>query len=200
MEWCSYCKDNGGFFSTNYICDLNEESIPQSYLDNYCKYDYKVSNCPFYKEYGPYESSSCFITTVTCNILGKNDNDPVMEKLRDFRNNVLQKNEEYYEILKLYDVIGPMIANNLMNDAEKELFTPILYPILERITKLIDKKDYESAIEKYRVMTLLLINRYDLKHLFNEIADDDFGYNDNEFNPITAGHGITLRNPEIKKS
>lgn len=195
MAWCSYCKDNGGFFTTNYICNLNGEYIPNNYVDDYCKYDYRASNCPFYKKYGR-EQSSCFITTVTCSILGKEDNDLVMQKLRNFRNNVLQKNEEYYEILKLYDVIGPIIANKLINDSEKELFTPVLYSALSNITKLIDKEYYELAIEKYRVMTLLLINRYNLKHLFNYIVDNNFGYSDNEFDPAIAGHGKVLKNEE----
>lgn len=200
MSWCSYCKDGGGFFSSDYICSLNNEYIPQSYLNDYCKYDYRVSNCPFYKENGPYISSSCFITTVTCDILGKDDNDLVMQKLRNFRNNILQKNEEYYEILKLYDSIGPIIANNLINDPEKEIFTPLLYSILEKITKLIDKSDYESAIEKYIVMTLLLVNRYNLKHLFNNMIDDNYGYSDDNFDPIVAGHGMVLRNTDTNKS
>lgn len=197
MSWCSYCKDNSSFLSTNYICNLNGEYIPNHYVDNYCKYDYKVSNCPFYKDYGPV-SSSCFITTITCDILGKKDNDIVMQKLRNFRDNILQKNEEYYEILKQYDVIGPIVVDNLMNDSEKELFTPILYSILDRITKLIDEKDYESAVERYRIMTLLLINRYNLKHLFNDIAYDNFGYNNDNFNPETSGHGKILKNEGIR--
>lgn len=193
MAWCPYCKDNGGFFSINYECDLNNESIPSSYVNDYCKYDYKASNCPFYKQYGP-SSSSCFITTVTCDILGKEDNDYVMQKLRNFRDNILQKGEEYYEILKLYDVIGPMIADKLRQDEEKELFVPVLYTILQRIVKLIDIKDYETAIEKYRIMTLLLINRYNLKHLFNCLMDHGFGYNADNFNPKNAGHGLSLIN------
>lgn len=207
MGWCKYCEGNNGLY--NYYCNLNGENVPVNIVNNYCKYDYLTYKCPFYKEYGPSTSSShtniffslfpCFITTVTCDILGKDDNDPVMQKLRNFRDNVLQKNEEYYEILKLYDVIGPIIASNLYNDPEKELFTKDLYSVLERITLLIDKNEHELAVEKYRIMTLLLINRYNLKHLFNEKADNNFGYTDDNFDPQSAGHGISLVNPDFKE-
>lgn len=53
----------------------------------YCR-DYNYDECPIYKHQ---ESSSCFITTVACQILGKEDNDPVLNDFRKFRGNILQK-------------------------------------------------------------------------------------------------------------
>lgn len=201
MGWCSYCEGNNGLY--NYYCALNGNNIPVNIVNDYCKYDYKTSNCPSYKQHFSSSSSSsgpCFITTVTCNILGKDDNDIVMQKLRNFRNEVLQRDEKYYDILKAYDTIGPIIASNLINDKEKEIFTKVLYSILEKVAILIDKKEYDLAIEKYRIMTLLLINRYNLKHLFNNMSDSNFGYTDDNFDPQSAGHGFKLTNPDFSKS
>lgn len=198
MRWCPYCKGSGW---SQYTCALTNNYAPYNYVSNYCNNYNKCGECPNYKQYGPTTSSSpCFITTVTCNILSKDDNDIVMQKLRGFRDNVLQKNEKYYEILKLYDCIGPLIAGSLINDKEKEIFTKVLYSILEKVTILIDKKEYDLAIEKYRIMTLLLINRYNLKHLFNNMSDSNFGYTVDDFDPQSAGHGFKLTNPDFIKS
>ncbi len=198
MSWCRHCIDRGGFFSTNYKCNVSGEEvdIPSSYINNYCKYDYMASKCPYYqKEYGM--PGGCFITTITCKILSKQDDDEVMQNLRKFRDNVLQENEEYHEVLKEYDTIGPQIAHKIENDENKEQIANVLYEkVLTPISKLVGNGENELAVEKYYQMTLLLINYYGLKHEYNSIKDNGYYYE--TFDVKKAGHGKKYE-MELKK-
>lgn len=200
MGWCSHCKDSGGFFSTNYVCNLTDKYIPSGFVNDYCKYDYRVSSCPWYKEYGQSSSSSfCFITTVTCNILGKDDKDPVLQDLRSLRDNYLQKDSKYDFILKAYDTIAPQAAKKMMEDEEKVSVATELYEdVLTPIAKLVEIKQYELASELYYCMTLKVYKKYDLLKDYNELMDNDFGYKEGEFDQSTAGHGMKLINLEEK--
>lgn len=190
MSWCKHCVDRSGWFSTNYKCNVSGEEvdIPSSYLENYCKYDYMASKCPFYSQ--NYSTGGCFITTVTCNILNKADDNEVMNGLRKFRDEVLQKDEKYEEILKNYDVVGPIIATKLYNDENREKIAETIYEhVLTPISKMVKEEKNDEAVEAYYQMTLLFINYYGLKHPYNYIAEHDFGYQEGEFNQKTAGHG-----------
>lgn len=109
-----------------------------------------------------------------CNILNKEDNGIVLEKMRMFRDNVLQKNKQCIDILKDYDNIRPVIAQCMILDKNKIKLANGLYPILEDITKKIDDKNYEQAITNYQVMALSLINYYNLKHTFNNLKDNNY--------------------------
>lgn len=134
------------------------------------------------------QSSGCFITTITCQILGKNDDDLILNDLRAFRDNILQQNTQYFDILKEYDSIGPVIANYLFNDPDKiQLATCLYQNIIIPINELIQKKEYQKAVEAYYQMTLLLINYYGLKHHYNTLKENDYDYPN--FNPRLAGHG-----------
>lgn len=182
---CTYYEFKGGLFSGDYWCTKKDCRVDEDIYYKYCRnYDYK--DCPIYKHQ---ESSGCFITTVACQILRKKDNDPILTNLRNFRNNILQKNEKYYDILKNYDVIGPIIADCILNDKEKEQMTQSLYQkAIIPINDLINKKEYDKAVEAYYLMTLLLVNYYGLKRQYNNIKDNN--YNDYDFNPQNAGHGL----------
>ncbi len=191
-KWCEYCIDRSGFFSSSYYCVITgkEVQISSNYINDYCSKDYNVSYCPFYQQYGP-KSSGCFITTIICDILNNEDNNEIMNTLRNFRDNVLQENEEYYDILKLYDSIGPIISKLLCNDENREeLSKVVLENILKPICIMIKEHKYDDAAEAYRVMTLKFISYYKLKKKYNKIVDDN--YNIKNFNPKEAGHGKIL--------
>lgn len=47
------------------------------------------------------------------------DNNIYLETMRNFRENVLQKDEKYKSLLVQYDIIGPKIAQYLMLDPLK---------------------------------------------------------------------------------
>ena len=131
---CKHYVDRGGWFSSSEYCNVSgiEEKIPYSYVKDFCGNDgYK---CPWYeKEYG--SSGGCFITTITCGILGKSDNDPVMEGLRKFRDEILQKQDKYSNILKIYDTIGPRICCNINHDETKTEKAEMLYSKLGRFVE-----------------------------------------------------------------
>ncbi len=180
---CAYYTWKGGVFG-DYWCTKNEASVSSDIYYKYCR-DYNYSSCPIYKHH---ESSGCFITTVTCGILKKKENDSVLKNLRYFRNNVLQTNQDYYETLKEYDSIGPVIAFKLLTDKDNKKIAEALYNnVLTTISDLVKEQKNDEAVEKYKVMTLLLINYYGLKRNYNHEVDNNYHYND--FDAKKAGHG-----------
>lgn len=188
-RYCDHYVERGTFFSTYKYCNITgeEKEVNQDYYCNYCSNYNNVGSCPLYsKAYG--SVSSCFITTVVCDVLNKEDDDEVMNALREFRSNVMRKDEKYYDMLKEYDVIGPLLALSIAIDKNSKKISTVIYEdILTPISKLINDEQYEIAIEKYYLMTLMLINYYGLKRTYNNIKDNHYYYED--FNPTTAGHG-----------
>lgn len=122
-------------------------------------------------------SSGCYLTTMLCNVLGMDDNNTYLQTMREFRDSVLQKNEQYKPLLVEYDIIGPKIADAIQNDPMKEAlathyFTKYIIPI----TNLIKDKQYESAVNNYVRMTTTLytiygIPKYNISSLEIETAD-----------------------------
>lgn len=182
---CDFYRWNGGIFG-DYWCDKNNCRVNEDTYYKYCRgYDYR--DCPVYRRS---DSSGCFITTVVCDILGKKDNDKVLQTLREFRDNVLQKNKKYEDLLKGYDNIGPRIADAIVNDKDNKKLASFLYSdVIVPISKQIENKNYSRAINNYEIMTLSLINYYGIKHEYNEAKDKDYGYKPQEFDQKTAGHG-----------
>ena len=135
-------------------------------------------------------NSSCFITTIVSNILGKKDDDKVLVNLRSFRDEVLQNDSKYDEVLKSYDTIGPVIAGCIYNDKDKEKMADGLYSnALLPISNLVVSKEYDKACERYYLMTLALINYYGLKHYYNDVVSNDYGYGNEEIDRHLSGHG-----------
>jgi len=181
---CQYYKWNGGIFG-DYWCIKNDKRVPSDHYYKYCR-DYSYSDCPIYKQS---QSSGCFLTTIVHKILGKEDNDKVLENFRGFRDNVLQQNEKYYDVLKEYDIIGPMLVDCIENDCDKEkmacgVYRNILLPLNEKI----NNKEYNHAVNMYHCMTMTLISYYGLDSEYENIRNN--GYNYPSFNPKTAGHGF----------
>ena len=179
-----YCENLG---SNNY-CSVDGHKVSSWEWDNKCSYNYG-KGCGIKENSN--SSGGCFITTVTCEILDKKDDDKVMNGLRKFRDEVLQKDEKYAEILQNYDVIGPIIAENLMKDENKEKIAETVYEhVLTPIASLVEAGENDKAVEAYYQMTLLFINYYGMLRPYNYISEHDFGYKKVEFDQKTAGHGI----------
>ena len=184
---CPYMqKECGGFFSSDkYTCTKVEHDVPYETYIKYCT-SYSYDDCPNYK----YEksSSSCYLTTVTCQILGLSDDSIYLQTLRKFRKDCLQKQPyksetltekdkskkmTYLEILTEYDEVGPIIARKIMADKEKEqlarqLFAEYIAPIVECLafeTGANFQESYKKAVKKYVEMTKKLIARYGLETL-----------------------------------
>ena len=192
-ESCKYYYDDGGIFSSRSTCLVSGEKqiISSDFFYKYCKRDYNMRDCPLYKKYGPYLSSGCFITTVVCDILGNDDSCQLLNNFRCFRDNILHSDKKYSEILQDYDNIGPMIADAIFHDKDRDIMAKGIYDNgLIPISKLIEDKKYDLACEKYYVLTLLLIKYYGLKHEYNNGKDS--GIYEKDFSLANSGHGRKL--------
>lgn len=186
MAYCKHYESNSGWFSTDY-CNISgqRETIPSSYYSSCKNGGY---GCPWYeKEYGT--SSGCFITTVTCDILGKDDHDYVMDGLRKFRDEVLQKDEDYSSVLKLYDRVGPVISYKLFHDKDRVSKASKIYSRLENFVEIINNGNYKGAAKKYIIMTLKLVSEYGIQDYYRDLRNRNFGYIGQEFDISKAGHG-----------
>ena len=86
-----------------------------NYIKGFCNwyraFYYPDDKCEsHYRPRGGNPGGGCYITTMICDVLGKEDTCEALEVLRSFRNDVLQKDEKYAPILYEYDVVGPKIA------------------------------------------------------------------------------------------
>ena len=106
-------------------------------------------------------NSSCYITTIMCNLLGYDDNNYYLNKLRLFRDNVMQKNPNYLPMLLTYDIIGPIISQKLANDKfGKEIATTYFNKYITKSVLAIEEEKYQEAINIYKAMTDTLANHY----------------------------------------
>ncbi|HPF83622.1 MAG TPA: hypothetical protein PLV83_05645 [Bacilli bacterium] len=131
-------------------------------------------------------NSGCFITTIVCEILGKKDCDETLKKLRFFRDNYMHKDRKYCDILYTYDVVGPIIAENLRNDNNKKEIAQNLYNIgISKVAEYIDNKKYSKAVALYKSMTELLIEGY---HINVPMLSNNIYMNQN-YSLESTGHG-----------
>ena len=159
-KWCKHLVDRSGFFSTCYKCKITgkEENVPYQYDKWYCYDENRAySNCPLVKNHGWY------ITSTTCDMLNKKENDPVMEKHIWLRENIIEKDKKYEDFIDLYNMVGPIIKDRLENDEEKEEVASQLYLTLSDIVDNINDKEYDIAARRYILMTLRLVVLYKLQ-------------------------------------
>lgn len=140
------------------------------YVKGYCTwyrcYYYPDDSCDSHYHKRDSSNNSCFITTMICNKLGFSDDCDSLNTLRGFRNNVLQKNSEYQELLYEYDVVGPKIAQYLI--IEDNSFIGNLYQyFIEPIVAFVKEKSNQEAINKYVEMTTFLEDYYGIDSTLN---------------------------------
>ena len=187
-DMCKHYRWNGGILG-DYWCDKNNCRIDDAWYNRYCK-GYRYNECEIYKKSN--SSTGCFLTTIVHKILGKEDNDSILENFRSFRDNVLQKDSKYYDVLKMYDTVGPMIVECIELDDDKEkiantIFKNILFPLNDKI----NNHEYDHAVNMYQCMTMFLIEYYGLMPEYEKIKDRDYGYI--SFDAKRAGHGRCLK-------
>ena len=160
-----YCKKKGGYYEP---------------LDRPCK-DYQERLKP--------SNSGCFITTVVVNVLGYEDDCWILNTLRNFRNNVLQKDARYLNLLLSYDVIGPKLAQALRNNENKdEICVLVSQYYLIPMCKFITNEDYTQATNLYVGMVKFLQNQ-----LYVGDDRDVTGYQyDESVKDEEKGHGRAL--------
>lgn len=175
--------------------ESREETCINQYQKYYCEwykcYYYPDDSCDRYKEYIE-ESNGCYITTIICNVLGFTDDCFVLTEMRDFRNNIMQKNPKYFNILLEYDIIGSVIAHHIQEEYEKtenkdmwiRFYQLYLSPIVNLISggNSTSDKEYEMAVAKYQQMIGVL------KAYFG-IPEIDFTDYQQSYDMSNGGHG-----------
>lgn len=182
---CPYMTKRRNGWCDEYFCTKVEHDVGYDIYRKYCT-SYSYDDCSNYKYEKP--SSGCYITTITCDILGLEDDNYFLNTLRGFRKNFLQRNPKTLEILEEYDFIGPIVASRIMNDENKkqiavQLFKNNIVPI----TYDIFNGEYMTAIKRYTEMTKGLIKQYNLEALALTIPGEsqyDFSKDYSEY-----GHG-----------
>ncbi len=77
--------------------------------------------------------------------------------LHSFRNNFLENNPNYRELLNEYDIVGPVIAECLTNDPDSKILCKRLVEFfLSDMLSLIKEEKYEEALNKYIEMINVL--------------------------------------------
>ena len=105
--------------------------------------------------------AKCYITTIICEILGYPDDCEVLQILRGFREDVLKMDPRYLHILYEYDQVGPVIAEALSVDTQKErLAMQMLRSFLIPCTLAIKAGNYDEAIAIYTNMVGVLKSRF----------------------------------------
>lgn len=137
--------------------------------------------------------NGCYITTLICSILGYTDHCYVLTEMRNFRNNIMQKEAIYFDILLEYDVIGPIIARSIYEDYEerenKDMWVRFYQLYLLKTADLISSKKYTEAVSKYEQMMNVLKNYFG-------IHDMDLTTYQKDYDMSKGGHGKL----KIKKS
>jgi hypothetical protein len=180
------------FVEDEYCCsNCEEHEETNSHWQIYCKvyktyYDRKET-CSHQRRIRKSEGTGlgCYITTIVCNILGYEDDCEVLNSMRDLRNNYMQQDPKYKDMLFEYDTIGPEIAKCLANDPIQKLVASVEYDYaLKPISKLVKEKKYEEAVENYKKMTDVLKGYYDITDEVKAPSDYDYSQ---------GGHGLVKK-------
>ena len=184
---CTYlgtCYDDGTFW-----CEAKLECVyaNQHACYRFCRaYSRPSSVADSYANYSKDKTSQtgCYLTTIMCSILKMSDDNPFLSSMRSLRNDVMQKDEKYKKLLVEYDIIGPVIADNLSKDPLKyQISANKFFKYIKPISKLIKEKKYDEAITSYTEMTDKLKTFY---HIDTTIEIEDINNADIE----KSGHGI----------
>ena len=165
---CGTCID---FYDGNKPYDTRYSN--KGYCERYKHYYWPDDSCDYYKDRRTYVPSACYITTMVCGRLGMDDKCDVLETLRSFRGEVLQKDEKYKDILYEYDTVGPEIAKNLMTE-DINVIESLYKTYLTKIVGLIKLHQYDNAINRYVSMTKFLEEYYGISYDGNVSANYDY--------------------------
>lgn len=161
---CIYLNINNstsGFFSGyKYKCVRNNSYYPWD--DRVCSKldEIDPENVDCVRRYKDFTGRNFYhISTIIGLILGKNLNEKPfinIKKLKDFS----ELDENKKSIVKLYDVYGAMIATSLFNDLNNIEVCESYMPILNKVSDLIDNKNFDEAFETYYKMVVMLYGKY----------------------------------------
>ena len=189
---CTYLGENANY-DGKYYCDKKGwvyACDPKCY--NFCE-AYRRSTSArenMYENSRGHQSGGCYLTTAMCNILNYPDDNYYLQTLRTFRDTKLKTNVNYYPLLLTYDVIGPQIAKNLLEDEHKEIIAITLFRThISKAVTAIENNKINEAINIYTAMTAELADRYNINMNIININTDSINLEQMDIN--TLGHGRT---------
>ena len=161
---CTYLSEKGDYRRKHYCRQKNEDHYPtdpkcNSFCRAYSRSRSTIEN--MYEDARRYNSntSGCYLTTIMCKLLGQPDDNYHLNKLREFRDNVMQKEVKYFPLLMMYDQVGPAISHSLAEDPEgKALAEAYFNKYIPQAVKLIEEGKNKEAIIIYKAMTQVLSN------------------------------------------
>ena len=104
------------------------------------------------------------IVSAVLSIMPEAERIPCMDLLRDFRVNVLEKGAMFEKALRIYDVVGPFLARELVCDTKRdEICELLLKNWLVDVAQMIQQGEYIDAFEKYAEMVNTLSGYYGKK-------------------------------------
>lgn len=180
-----YDPGDGRFWcETKYEWHYANEAECWRFCTAYSRSDSVAKSYKEYSESKQSSGSSCFITTIVCEVLGLKDDNSVLNSLRKFRNNVMQEKEVYKNILAQYDIVGPIIANKIREDKERDTLAVALFnSSIVAVAEFINKKEYLNAVKLYGEMTTGLIEYYNINR---EVSLEELSAMDIK----KSGHGV----------
>lgn len=183
---CGSCNNLRNIKDDYKLYDRNDTCRGHCIIHKTCPYPDEPI-CSYYVKRTD-EETACYITTIVCGLLGYDDDCSLLQTLRGFRTNIMQKDPKYKEILFEYDTVGRQISNLLMRDffkpkeKEPDEFIVSLYNFyLQPTARLVTEKKYEEAVERYTKMTKSLEDYYSIN--VGQTVPQDYDYSQ-------GGHGL----------
>lgn len=165
MDYCCECTylrpdDYKGSCNGLFYCEKRYDYVygnnPKcgNFCRAYSRSDYQIKDIGYKGEQEQNYRSGCYLTTIISSILGYSDTGYTLNILRNFRNNVLQKDLDYKELLVQYDIIGPKLSKSIAEDPNRQMIANNLYKnILSRVIRYLEQGNTEEAIKLYKGMT-----------------------------------------------
>ena len=122
---------------------------------------------------GEFHHVGCFITTAVVNMLGYADNSKEMQNLRKIRS-YMNLNTEYQKLLVTYDIIGPMIANSLIQNERYDLAEELFIYYIVPCSKLVEEENFEKAMYHYEEMIINLSESLNIDSYIPESIIEDY--------------------------
>ena len=116
------------------MCEKNLTSISSGghksgFCNGFAKKDY------WSNDKGSDKKGGCFISTATCSFLGKDDNCHELMSLRNFRDNILLRNDNYSFLVSDYYTIAPGILSSIeASEIKNEIYQGVYYHFIHKLT------------------------------------------------------------------
>ncbi len=161
----------------------------KGYCSWYRSYYYPGDSCS-HQEARESSTSTCYLTTIICELLGYPDDCYALATLRNFRDQVMQKEEKYRLLLLEYDVVGPQLASMIRKSSQEsgndfqDCLQQFYQQFIVSTVSLVEQHQVEEAVSQYKKMIQVLKEYYGIA----EITEKELSnYQNYDFHQ--GGHG-----------